>query len=701
MRQPYPFTSIVGQDQMKLALVLNAINPRIGGVLVRGQRGTAKSTAVRALAALLPDHCVVLGCHYSCDPDQAADLCPDCRARLDAGEDLPSASTRMRVVELPVGASEDRVVGSIDIEAAIRHGERRFEPGLLAEANRNILYVDEVNLLDDHLVDVLLDAAAMGVNTVEREGVSHTHPAHFILVGTMNPEEGELRPQLLDRFGLCVDVGGAMEIDERVRIMEQDEQRAVDSDGFSRDAAVDEARISADIVAAGKQLPNVAVGRIMLELASSLAVAAGASGHRADIVLVRSARALAALRGLYAVGLAEIQDAAEFALNHRRREQSPATRHAPQDDLRQQAEEKLKELEADAEKAKAEGKPEAGAQRESGSGGEQMDAETSAGQAPLDPSDAAAVEGAEPFDGEIFPIAKIEIPRERRQRKAAGKRTKSITGQRRGRYVRSTTVEKTTDLAIDATLRAAAPMQRSRRAAAAAAGEVVGEQLRLELHDLRQKIRDRKIGNLIVFVVDASASVDTEQRMSATKGAVLSLLRDAYVRRDKVALVVFSGREARIALRPTNSVEMAERRLSRLTVGGTTPLTHGLVEGLKMVRSERLKNPDVYPLLVLISDGRGNISVSGEEPLIEAQRVAEQIRAEGIRALVIDSARDYSRSLPARRLAQISGSAYSSYALNACSDLADHMGGRYLGLFDLNQRSIIAGVQETLNRRSA
>jgi magnesium chelatase subunit D len=311
------------------------------------------------------------------------------------------------------------------------------------------------------------------------------------------------------------------------------------------------------------------------------------------------------------------------------------------------------------------------------------------------------MEGSEPFDGEIFPIAKIEIPRERRQRKAAGKRTKSITGQRRGRYVRATTVEKTTDLALDATLRAAAPMQRKRRAAAAAAGEEVGENLRLERHDLRQKVRDRKIGNLIVFVVDASASMDAEQRMTATKGAVLSLLRDAYVRRDKVALVIFSGREARVVLRPTNSVELAEKRLSRLNVGGTTPLTHGLVEGLKLVRSERLKNADVYPLLVLISDGRGNISVAGDEPLIEAQRVAEQIKTEGIRALVIDSARDYSKSLPARRLARISGSAYSSYALNACNDLAEHMGGRYLGLFDLNQRSILAGVQESLGQRSA
>src|SRR6202171_5613673 len=250
MRLAYPFTSIVGQEQMKLALVLNAINPRVGGVLVRGERGTAKSTAVGALAALLPQHRVVVACPSSCDPDLPRDLCPDCRARLDAGETLATAVTRMRVVELPVGASEDRVVGSIAIEDPIRHGERRFEPGLLAVANRNILYVDEVNLLDDHLVDVLLDAAAMGVNTVEREGVSYTHPSRFILVGTMNPEEGELRPQLLDRFGLCVDVRGAMAIKERVRIMEQDQFRATDAEGFNKAAAGAEDRRGSDILAA-------------------------------------------------------------------------------------------------------------------------------------------------------------------------------------------------------------------------------------------------------------------------------------------------------------------------------------------------------------------------------------------------------------------------------------------------------------------
>src|ERR1700716_354578 len=233
VRYTFPFSAIVGQERMKVALCLNAVHPGVGGVLIRGERGTGKSTAVRALARLLPEQLVVVGCHFGCDPDQPEHLCVDCRDRLSGGEDpLPRARRRMRVVELPINASEDRVVGTIDLEAALKEGARRFEPGVLAEANRNILYVDEVNLLDDHIVDVLLDAAAMGVNIVEREGVSIVHPSRFILVGTMNPEEGDLRPQLLDRFGLCVDVEGINEVRQRVEIVERREEYEEEPEAF-------------------------------------------------------------------------------------------------------------------------------------------------------------------------------------------------------------------------------------------------------------------------------------------------------------------------------------------------------------------------------------------------------------------------------------------------------------------------------------
>src|SRR2546429_3855125 len=277
-RYSYPFTAIVGQDEMKLALVLNAINPTIGGVLIRGEKGTGRPTAVRALARLLPEQKVVEGCHFGCHPDEPEDWCLDCRERASGGA-LPTTTRRMRVVELPINASEDRVVGTIDLEAALKEGSKRFEPGVLAEANRNILYVDEVNLLDDHIVDVLLDAAAMGVNVVEREGVSVMHPARFILVGTMNPEEGELRPQLLDRFGLCVDVEGIRDPNERVEIAERDTAfRSGDAAFTERYQEADE-RFASSLVAAIQAFPEVTLGRGHTRLISAICVEAGVQGH--------------------------------------------------------------------------------------------------------------------------------------------------------------------------------------------------------------------------------------------------------------------------------------------------------------------------------------------------------------------------------------------------------------------------------------
>ncbi|GAC1583138.1 MAG: hypothetical protein NVS3B24_21630 [Candidatus Dormibacteria bacterium] len=316
----YPFAAIVGQDRMRLALELNAVNPAIGGVLIRGEKGTAKSTAVRALARLLPEIEVVEGCHYSCEPPREGvepRLCMDCTARLARGEKLTSARRRMRVIELPINASEDRVVGSIDIESAIKTGTKRFEPGVLAEANRNILYVDEVNLLDDHLVDVLLDAAAMGVNTVEREGVSVWHPARFILVGTMNPEEGDLRPQLLDRFGLCVDVSGIRDVSERVEIIERRERWEEDPEAFAAEYLASEQEFAERIATGIARLAAVEVPRQVLESIAQLNVSLGVDGHRADLVARKAAQALAALRGEPTVTAREVDEVVDMVLAHR------------------------------------------------------------------------------------------------------------------------------------------------------------------------------------------------------------------------------------------------------------------------------------------------------------------------------------------------------------------------------------------------
>jgi len=688
-RHSFPFTAIVGQERMKLALLLNAVHPGIGGVLIRGERGTGKSTAVRALARLLPPQRIVEGCHYGCDPDDRASLCADCIERSHDGP-LPAGERRMRVVDLPINASEDRVVGTIDIESALQHGERRYEPGVLAEANRNILYVDEVNLLDDHIVDVLLDAAAMGVNVVEREGVSIVHPARFILVGTMNPEEGELRPQLLDRFGLCVDVEGIRDPDERVEITIRDRAFRDADDAFLEQWMAEDEKLAERVVAAIEHLPSVTLHQAQARLISAICVEARVQGHRGDVVTGRAARAMAALRAHHAPGRGDVYDAAELALAHRAR--APIQR----DRSEEQTPESAENQEAGNEQP-PEGTPD---QPAGGEGDQEAEAEPQASEGESGQQSAGSDQGQtrgasggseagiEPE--EIFNVRRIELPRQRRQRKQGGKRASSQSADRRGRYVRATPQEKVTDLALDATVRAAAPHQVER-------GRETGDRLRLERQDLHQKVRERKVGNLIVFVVDASASMDAEQRMAATKGAILSLLQDAYVRRDRVAVVIFKNRSAEVVLRPTSSVSLAQRRLERLSVGGTTPLTHGLMAGFKVVKTELMRDPTVRPLLVLISDGRGNISMFKEEPLVEAQKVAQLILSEKIDALVIDSARDFSHLPSVQHLARVAPM-YQTYAINACADLAERMGARYYGLYDLSRDEIASAVERELRR---
>ena len=317
-RKNYPFTAIVGQEQMKLALILNVINPSLGGVLIRGEKGTAKSTAVRALAELMPTVKKVKGCRFGCNPN-GTDFCPDCEKRLLAGEILETVETPMSVVDLPVSATEDRVVGTLDIEYAISRGEKRFEPGILGQANRNILYVDEVNLLDDHVVDVLLDSAAMGINTVEREGVSYSHPARFTLVGTMNPEEGDLRPQLLDRFGLVVDVYGEKDKDQRAQVVRRRLEFEQDLELFMSRYAPKQQALADKILAAQKLLPEVTYQNDILMMAVSLSIALGVDGHRADINMLKTAMTLAAFEGRTQVSSEDLKQSALLVLPHRMR----------------------------------------------------------------------------------------------------------------------------------------------------------------------------------------------------------------------------------------------------------------------------------------------------------------------------------------------------------------------------------------------
>jgi len=320
-RYLFPFVAVVGQEDMKLALILNVIDPGIGGVLIRGEKGTAKSTVVRALADILPEIEVVEGCPFSCDPNDPESLCPLCEERLEREGHLPRARRKVRVVELPLSATEDRLVGSLDLEAALTRGERRFEPGLLAAAHRGFLYVDEVNLLPDHLVDTLLDVAAMGVNYVEREGLSFTHAARFVLVGTMNPEEGDLRPQLLDRFGLCVTVEGLKDPRERVLILERWEEFTRDPEGFQQKFRPETETLVERILEARKRLPEVRLSEETLYTIVKKTITLGVDGHRADLTMARTARAHAAFCGRAEVVEEDLSVAERLALPHRLRRQ--------------------------------------------------------------------------------------------------------------------------------------------------------------------------------------------------------------------------------------------------------------------------------------------------------------------------------------------------------------------------------------------
>ncbi|KOX00245.1 magnesium chelatase [Streptomyces sp. NRRL B-1140] len=650
---------------MRLALLLNAVSPAVGGVLVRGEKGTAKSTAVRALSALLPEVPVVPGCRFSCDPASPDPGCPDGPHETGGGAERPA-----RMVELPVGASEDRLVGALDIERALSEGVKAFEPGLLADAHRGILYVDEVNLLHDHLVDLLLDAAAMGASYVEREGVSVRHAARFLLVGTMNPEEGELRPQLLDRFGLTVEVAASREPDQRVEVVKR--RLAYDDDpaAFAARWADDEADVRARIVAARELLPSVRLGDGALRQIAATCAAFEVDGMRADIVMARTATALAAWAGRTDVLAEDVRQAALLALPHRRRRNPFDAPGLDEDKLDETLEEFGGSDDDDPD-------PDPGPDGPGGGGGQpepddapQGDGDTAArpeagegGQPqPSGAGEQSAVRASEPFRTKVLSVPGIGEG-------AAGRRSRArtehgrTTGARRPRGA-------LTRLHLAATVQAAAPHQRARGRS--------GPGLVVRRDDLRQATREGREGNLVLFVVDASGSMAARQRMSAVKGAVLSLLLDAYQRRDKVGLVTFRGTDAEVALPPTSSVDAAAARLETLPTGGRTPLAAGLLRAHDVLRVERLRDPARRPLVVLVTDGR---ATGGPEPVALAGRAARLFAADGLASVVVDC-----ESGPVR--------------LGLAGQLAGELGGTAVTLDELRADSI-AGLVKDVQRRAA
>jgi len=630
MSQHFPFSAVVGADDMALALTLTTISPAVGGVLVRGEKGTAKSTMVRALASVLPPIEVVAGDRFSSDPAEANPLSPDGPFPADA----PTETRPVRLVELPVGATEDRVLGSLHLEKALSEGVTSYEPGLLARAHRGILYVDEVNLLHDHLVDLLLDAAAMGRSTVERDGVSIEHAARFVLVGTMNPEEGELRPQLLDRFGLTVDVRAPRDPESRAEIVRRRLAYEADPSTFAARFADDEADFTDRIVRAQKLVEQVELTDEVLTAIAELCAAFDVDGMRADIVTARAAAAHAAWNGRTDVTKDDIRVAARLALPHRRRRNpfdAPGIDEQQLDDL-------LGDDDFDDDPDPTDPGPDGGGQDPTPSG----DSSTSEGteNVPNPPPSSGSGTGetrssaGEPYRARLFTVTGVGAGE-------AGKRSRAVTSSgRRIGAARGTTGA----IHLTETIRAAAPHQfaRGRR----------GGKLALQPDDLRVAIKEGRESNLVLFCVDSSGSMAARKRMGQVKAAVLSLLLDAYQRRDKVGLITFRGAEAKLALPPTSSVDIAAARLDDVPTGGRTPLAEGLLQAAETLRIEHIRDPRRRPLLVVVTDGR---ATSGPDALARAHAVAAHLADTGVASLVVDCESGPMRFRLAHQLAGVLG----------------------------------------------
>lgn len=668
----YPFSAIVGQTELKRALVLNAIDPRIGGVLVRGEKGTGKSTAVRALASVLPELVGVDSCPYRCDPKDPLTLCSDCRDRIRARDELAVARHRVPLVTLPLNATAEMVAGGLDLESALRSGRQAFQPGLLARANRGILYVDEINLLDDHIVDIILDAASSGVNLVEREGVSHWHPARFILIGTMNPEEGTLRPHLLDRFGLCVQTSGAEDVGSRVEVMLRREAYDADPHAFERAYRDQDARVTAQITVAQAALDSIQFPERLGGFVSEVCLLNNVAGHRADLAIRRAAVALAAWRGHRDVSAEDVESVLSMALRHRRRGGTQEVPPPPEklrrdepgsgDDQRERSQNELR----DSGEQASDGASEPFSMETSGQGNDSMG-----------PGDEERV-----FEiGPTFKVRPIEHRKDRVLRRGSGRRSRTRT-MREGRYVRSVMHDQVDDVAFDATLRAAAPKQRYR-------SKQPGMAVSIRRDDLRQKVRERRVGNFILFIVDGSGSMGAQARMVATKGAIHSLLIDAYQKRDRVAMITFRRRRATVSLQPTPSVDRALKQLEELPVGGRTPLSHGLVEASRLLRVHLFKEPAARPIALLITDGKANVAMGDDvdgkasiSPREEALRVAARMgEEERIKYVVVDTEEN------------------GVLSFGLAVQLAARLGASYFQIDDLKARDLLSIVTAQIKSR--
>jgi magnesium chelatase subunit D len=631
---------------MKLSLILSVIDPNIGGVLIMGHRGTGKSTAVRALADLLPQLQAVETCPYNCDPNDTRNLCDAC-----AGSDKYSTATRsVPVVELPLGATEDRVCGTIDIERALTEGRKRFEPGLLARANRGFLYIDEVNLLDDHLVDILLDVAASGWNRVERESVSIEHPASFVLIGSGNPEEGELRPQLLDRFGLHAEVKTENYLENRIAIVERREAYDRDPEGFRLEFAVQQNDLSRKIARARETFSRVNIDRSLLSRIAQFCAELKVDGHRGELTIMRAARALTAFEGRRQLDEDDVKRVVGMSLRHRLRrdilEETATTERieqAVESVMNQPTPQKSDENDSrDKSSGREKRKQDAGDQINSESrvaSGVKGKVRSNAEDVPSPPPEKTK-QGTPQWDDEFRNSTRTRKPYSQSKR-ARG--MKAASGQPRGRYTRAVRLKpQAARVAIDATIRAIATM--NERSAEA----------------VRYKLLKHKEGTLFIFAIDTSGSM-AANRIARAKASILKLLRQSYLNRDHVAVISFHGTEASVALPPSRSILRARRVLDSLRMGGSTPLSAGLACTIELIR--RFQETHRETVLLLFTDGHANVALSETGKKQRALRhllIEDEVRQLSVclqkthtRVVVVDVQREFESSEESRRLAEI------------------------------------------------
>lgn len=583
----FPFTAIVGQEQLKLALILNAVDPAIGGVLISGEKGTAKSTAVRGLAS----------------------------------------ATGRKVVEVPLNATEDRLVGTLDLSEAINGGERKFEQGLLYDSDGNFLYVDEINLLGTHIADILTEVISAGENVVRRDGISYSHPCRCIPIGTMNPEEGQLRPQLLDKFGLFVNVQGENDVEARTEIIRRRLEYENAPEQFCRKYKAEEELLAKRISEAAERLKKVSVTEEILQLIALTADKAFCEGNRCEIILAETAKALCAWHCGETVSENDIAEAAKMVLPHRMRTPQTAETVSKQENHSDDGEDN------------------------SSDNSEENQTDISRNDVSQENNSADTHEQTETSDGEI-PLSAESIKSATGKNGGSGKRSKTVTSENSGRYVRSTVPHgKCHDIAMIPTLCYAALNQWSRTPPS-------GMKLAVKSSDFRQKIREKRTGATILFVVDASGSMGAKRRMRAVKSAVRGLLSEAYQKRDRVGVVAFRGDGARTLLSITGSPELARKCMDELPTGGKTPLAAGIVQACALLRAERIRSPDALQYLILISDGKANIPLHSNDPFGDALTAAEQVNHSGAGAMVLDTENGYIKFGFAKQIAERMGAEY-------------------------------------------